>query len=134
MEHHVHQYQHNGDLTTHLVDGHAVSTSIDSLFGKTFLDHIGNPFAHTQPNALGGKDAFHDGNLVSKTVATKLGYHDLLSGYDLQVMKHGPTTIGIHGGNVVYTANDLGHGFVDVMSNADPLMHVGQYSMPTFRF
>lgn len=135
MEHHVHQFQHHGDLTTHIVDGHAVSTSIKGLFGaKTFLDHNGSQFARTEPNAFGGKDLFHGPHLVGKTVATKLGYHDLLGGHDTQVMKHGNATVSSQQGNTVSMMHDLGHGFVSVMSQVDPLQHVHDYVMPVLKF
>lgn len=131
MEIHNHHFVDHGDLSSHYVDGELTSLGIKGLFGtKTYFAPDGQIIGHSEPNLYGGRDVWHGTELIEKSAPTKVGHVDLLGGHDPSVVtKIGSEEMGTDGSGG-YVAYDLGHGFSTVMSHADPLLHVGEYTMP----
>lgn len=125
-----------GDISTHNVDGHLSSIGIKGLFGsKTFFGSDGHIIGHTEPNILGGKDVWNGTHLVSKTVPTQDGYNDLIHPEHSVHFNHiGNTTTAMTADGHQFVIQNPGNGFHTVMTFADPLMHIGEYSMPGLHF
>jgi hypothetical protein len=125
-----------GDISNHIVDGDLASIGIKGLFGaKTFFGSDGQLIGHTEPNTLGGKDVWDGTHLVSKTIPTQDGYTDLIHPENSVEFTHvGNTTTAMTADGHHFVIQDLGHGFHTVMNFADPLMHIGEYSMPGLKF
>ncbi len=140
MEHHIHQFIDQGDTTNHYVDGHLASIGIKGLFGsKTFFDSHNHPIGHTEPNPMGGKATFDAHNhLIGHTEPNSTGgkaifdSHNHLIGHT-QANSQGGHDVW-HGSHLAASTQDIGHGFSTVMSFADPLLHIGEYSMPSLHF
>lgn len=131
------QIVENGDMTHHIIDGDQVSTAIHNVFGG---DDYYSPDQHlelrTAQNVFGDKDFYDaEGHLIAQGIPNIEGGHTLYSGNDHQLLGHSQqTTVETDlidaSGNLVAADLDLGHGFHEVMHDADPLLHAGDYTIP----